>query len=110
MRAKKSVDILHIYRVLYKHSPPASEIEAHEDPAWLLRKSRYDTISASALFQEAKDALADTGPDDEDCFQDIAGDAIAANPNCFLDDVAAPDDQMLDPYSDVDSSEDDFNE
>jgi hypothetical protein len=105
MRAKKPADILHVYRVLHKQSPPSSEVEAHVDPAWLLRNDRYDTITSTMLFDEAKEALKDL-PDDsdgEEDIHDIVGDAIAANPQGFLDGEGSYDDDMLNAYSASDS-------
>jgi hypothetical protein len=110
MRAKKSVDILHVYRILHKRSPPASDIEAHDDPSWLLRNERYDTISCATLFDEATAAVAELRQqsDGEEDMYDIVGDAIAANPEGFLDehDIAPYDDVMLNAYSDSAASSD----
>jgi hypothetical protein len=101
MRAKKPINILHVYRILHRQSPPMSDVEAHVDPAWLLRNDRYDTISHTIAFEEAKVALQDmpVDSDGEEDVLDMVGDAIAANPGGFLDAVGDYDDDMLNAYS-----------
>jgi hypothetical protein len=102
MRARKSVDIMHVYRILHKVSPPVSQADNYRDPSWALRTQRYDTISTKFILQEAKEALADLQVDaGEEAIVDIAGDVIAANPQGFLDVHGPHDVQDHNPYGDA---------
>jgi hypothetical protein len=109
MRACKSVDIMHVYRVMHKASPPVSQADSYRDPSWALRTQRYDTISTKFIFQEAKEVLDELQVDDGvEAGVDIAGDAIAANPEGLLDLHEPRDAQNQNPYGnalDIDSSD-----
>ena len=89
LRAKQSVDINHVYRVMFRQSPPEEGAkDMGVDAAWLLRSEAYDKMSVAAVFAAAKDAMMELGGgSDADEIENLQANVVAANPGGVLDEL-----------------------